>query len=235
MKKKFSYQGNELDIFKNATNWKSYWIDSIKDYIYGDVLEVGAGIGINTRIINDNISSINKYVAIEPDLKLYNESKKIILNKNNGVTQLNCYLNDLDKEIKFDTILYIDVIEHIEQDYNELKNSLTYLKKNGHLVVLVPAFNSAYSEFDQKIGHFRRYTKKTLSKIVSEKLVNEKLIYLDSIGLTMSYFNKHFLKQDEPKLSQILFWDKVIIPISKIVDMIIRYWFGKSLIGVWKK
>ena len=51
----------------------------------------------------------------------------------------------------------------------------------------------------------------------------------------MSYFNKHFLKQDEPKLSQILFWDKVIIPISKIVDMIIRYWFGKSLIGVWKK
>ena len=111
------------------------------------------------------------------------------------------------------------------------RHDLTPLSRND---LNGPRFFGLQEEQCKRLN-LRRYTKKTLSKIVSEKLVNEKLIYLDSIGLTMSYFNKHFLKQDEPKLSQILFWDKVIIPISKIVDMIIRYWFGKSLIGVWKK
>ena len=152
MKNKKFYPGNELDLFKNATNWKSYWIKYISKYINGDVLEVGAGNGINTKIIINSLDSIKSYTSIEPDVELFKQSINIDIKDNFNLTQLNCLLNNLNKKKKFDTILYIDVIEHIEDDVKELIEAKSFLKDGGNLIILVPAFNSAFSEFDKKLN-----------------------------------------------------------------------------------
>lgn len=229
------YIGNELELFKHAKNWKLYYKSKIKNYIKGDVLEVGAGIGETTKSLFN--SKCKSWTCIEPD----DELTKVIKDKIKTaylpptIEAKSTFLSEMNQEKKYDTILYIDVIEHIEKDHEELKLAEKFLNPNGHLIILVPAHQYLFSPFDKAIGHFRRYNKNMLKTATPKNLKQEKLIYLDSLGLLTSLANKWFLKQSYPKIKQILFWDNFIVPASKILDVIICYKAGKSLIGIWKK
>ena len=105
----------------------------------------------------------------------------------------------------------------------------------GNLIILVPAHNYLFSPFDKAIGHFRRYNKKMLKKAAPKNLVQKKLIYLDSFGLFASLANKLLLKQSYPTLKQIKFWDNYIVPISRVMDKILFYSVGKTVVGIWQK
>lgn len=227
------YIGDELTLFSKADNWKKYWGGKIAPYLGENVLEVGAGIGTNMNSLIE-VDSVKNWVCIEPDKKLAeqisytgNFIKKVEVNA--------LFLKDYQSEIKFDSIIYIDVIEHIENDVEELETALRFLKPDGHLVILVPAYNFLFNEFDKAIGHFRRYDKKMLRKSVPNGLEEEKLFYLDSTGFFASLVNKYFLKQSYPNEKQVRFWDKILIPFSKVSDIMTFNSMGKSLVGVWKK
>jgi SAM-dependent methyltransferase len=229
------YIGNELELFKHAHNWKEYYAKIFKHFLRGDVLEVGAGIGETTHSLCDGLQK--SWVCLEPDEKL---AKEIALRKENGylpnfVEIIVNTLDGVDISRKFDAIIYIDVIEHISQDSVELQKASTFLKPGGHIIVLVPAHNYLFSEFDKSIGHFRRYNKKMLLDRIPNELKKIDLRYLDSVGLLASLANKWVLKQDYPKLKQIKFWDNYIIPVSKLIDSILFYSVGKTVVGVWKK
>jgi SAM-dependent methyltransferase len=229
------YIGNELELFKHAHNWKNYYASFIKKYLINDVLEVGAGIGETTRSLCDG--NQKSWLCVEPDAEL---TKEITIKKESGylpsfIEIVTNTLEGVDSNRKFDAIIYIDVIEHIENDTDELKKASSFLKPGGHLIVLVPAHNYLYSEFDKSIGHFRRYNKKMLIEVAPKELKQIDLKYLDSLGLLASLANKWFLKQDYPELKQIKFWDNFIIPISKITDILSFYSIGKTVIGIWQK
>ena len=227
-----NYPGKELDLFSNAVNWKSYFSSSLKKYIKGDILEVGAGIGSNTKfLINKNVKSVT---CLEPDIDLFkvlqqNDSQQNVLSKK----LINGTINDVNNT--FDTIIYIDVLEHIEDSKKEITIIKKKLNKNGILIILVPAYNFLYSNFDKEIGHFRRYNKKLLRYEINNELIEKKIFYLDSLGFCASLFNKLFLNKSIPTLSNINFWDKKLIPISKITDKVLYFVFGKSLIGIYQK
>lgn len=230
-----TYIGNELELFQHATVWKKYYANILKPYIKGNVLEVGAGIGGTTEYLCDGSQA--KWLCLEPDPFLFDKLQNKIQAK---VLPSCCYAikgvtGDLQKDLKFDTILYIDVIEHIENDRQELQQAKELLAKQGTLIVLVPAHQSLYSSFDKAIGHFRRYNKRRLLSIASNTFQREKMIYLDSVGLFASMMNKYILKQDYPTRKQINFWNKFMVPVSKTLDRIVNYNLGKTLVGIWKK
>ena len=226
------YVGSELEIFSNALNWKNYFSKIILPNISGDVLEVGSGIGSNTNILfQQNISS---WTCLEPDNNLLDESKQKI-SKDKSCNFINGTVATLPLLKQFDVILYIDVLEHIENDLEEIKSAFKILKNNGKLIILSPAHNFLYSPFDKNIGHFRRYNKVSLVKAIDSRLICEKLIYLDSVGFFLSLANRTISKQQSPTSAQILFWDRLIIPFSRIIDYILFYKFGKTILGVWTK
>ena len=229
-----TYIGNELDLFKNATNWKNYFSKKIKPYIKGDILEVGAGIGTNTKyLIHDNVN-IKSITCLEPDAILCEEMKLNHLNdKIDAKEILNGTIEDVNKQ--FDTIIYIDVLEHIEKSKEEIELIKKRLNTDGQLIILVPAFNFLFSEFDSKSGHFRRYDKHILKNEVNNTLKLQKTFYLDSLGVIASLVNKYILKKGTPSPANIYFWDKKIIPFSKFLDIISFNTFGKSLIGIYQK
>jgi len=204
-------------------------------FIKGDVLEVGAGIGSTTNYLYDG--SQRSWLCLEPDPGLFKELEAKIENKElpDRCACVKGIVSDLDPHQKFDTILYIDVIEHIEDDKAELRQAAEKLNEGGHLIVLVPAHQSLFSKFDTAIGHFRRYDKKMLAPIAPPSLQLKKIKYLDSMGLLASLANKYFLKQDYPTLDQIHFWNNLIIPISRVTDILTNYNLGKTLIGIWQK
>lgn len=229
------YIGNELHLFQHASNWKKYYAKNLKPFIKGDVLEVGAGIGSTTNYLNDG--SQRSWLCLEPDSDLFKELEAKTENKELPArcTCIKGIVSDLKTDQKFDTILYIDVIEHIEDDNKELTETVKHLNPGGHLIILVPAYQYLFNEFDKAIGHYRRYNKKMLIATIPPQLQLKKIKYMDSLGFIASMANKFFLKQDYPTLKQVNFWDKLIIPISRISDIFTINSFGKSLIGIWQK
>jgi len=230
-----TYVGNELEIFQHATIWKKYFGNKIKTFLKAHVLEVGAGMGSTTLNLCDG--SQKEWVCLEPDPALF----QILRNRVEGqelpacCTALKGTIQDLPSGKKFDTIMYIDVIEHIENDSEELNRAASLLEPGGLLIILVPAHQFVFSKFDKSIGHYRRYNKEMLKSVVPAGMRKKRLFYLDSLGLLASVVNKYFLKQDYPTLKQINFWDKTIVRLSKVTDFLINYQTGKSLIGIWQK
>lgn len=227
----FQYMGTELEIFAHAKHWKSYMQSKLRPYLVGEVLEVGAGIGGTTRALNDGRQ--RRWVCLEPDAEF---AKKIgeLPHLENCEVVLGM-LPDISREEKFDTILYIDVLEHILEDKNELAVAAQHLNPNGVIVVLAPAFPWLYTAFDKAIGHFRRYTRKSLRAIAPQGLREEKCIYLDSFGMLASAGNLLFLQASNASAGQMRFWDNYLVPISRFMDPVLGYSAGRSLLAIWRK
>lgn len=229
------YIGDELALFENAHNWKKYYGNIIKPFLKGRVLEVGAGIGATTLHLCDG--SQKEWVCLEPDPALGKRIPELINEKklHPYCEYINGTLDIIPAERKFNAIIYIDVIEHIEDDVTELKNASLHLEKDGYLIILVPAHQFLFSPFDKAIGHHRRYSLDRLRFAVPKKLNIVKALYLDSIGLTASFANKLFLKQNYPTLKQILFWDRSMVKISRLIDPLLFHRMGKSCLLIAQK
>lgn len=232
----YEYIGQELKLFKEAINWKDYSFSQFSSFIKGDVLEVGAGIGTNTLFFSNRKNvKYDSWTATEIDGQQVEILKKLktegeLTNKH---TVKQAYVTELDKQ--YDTLIYIDVLEHIEDDRQEVLNALNALKTNGHLIVLCPAHNWLFSPFDKSIGHYRRYDKKRYLQILPKEFEILRLRYLDSIGILASATNKLFLKKSYPTLEEVKLWDNYMVPISRITDELLFHTLGKSVLMVAKK
>lgn len=224
------YTSDDLHLFKFAKNWKKYFSRKISSYIKGDVLEVGPGIGSNTLFLIENAKKISSWTFAEPEKNFISELNELCSKLNFKSEVYNSTIHEVKG--KFDTILYIDVLEHIPNTEKEILAIKSKLKPNGTLIVLVPAYNFLYSDFDKAVGHQKRYNKKLLKSEVDLDLI--KLFYLDSLGLMASVANKFLLKKSMASKSNVLFWDRILIRASLIFDRITNFSFGKSLIGIFK-
>jgi SAM-dependent methyltransferase len=229
----FAYVGSELNLFAGATSWKSYVRLHLRPYLSGDVLEVGAGIGAATMTFYDGTQ--RRWVCLEPDRDLAEQIRSNLPTGLSGCEVVVGTVSDLSPGEQFDSILYMDVLEHIEADAAELARAASHLKASGTLVILAPAHPWLFTAFDAAIGHYRRYTKNSLRSIAPAGLRETKCIYLDSAGLLASLGNKLFLRSPIPTKAQIQFWDRAMVPISRYTDRALNHAIGKSILGVWQK
>lgn len=226
------YIGNELELFEKANNWKQYYGSFLKPFIKGDVLEVGAGIGGTTKALCSG--NERSWTCLEPDASLLDRLKE---EQGKGLLPAVCkpfcgLIQDLPEGKTYDTILYIDVIEHIEDDKSELIRAFERLKPGGKILIIVPAHNFLFSPFDRAIGHYRRYNISMLRKVLPVGGTWVRLHYLDSVGLAASLANKMMLQQKVPTAGQIAFWDKKMIPVSRVVDSLFFRKIGKTVLGI---
>jgi SAM-dependent methyltransferase len=225
----FEYVGGELELFEKAVRWKRYWRNRVTPFVAGDVLEVGAGIGANTRALADLLH--RSWTCLEPDPALAARIPSL----GPGYAMRVGTTEDLGAPECFDTILYIDVLEHIDDDRGELTRAAAHLRPGGHIIVLSPAHQFLYAPLDRAIGHFRRYSRSTLRAVAPSGLHEIKLVYLDSVGLLASAANRLLLNQSMPTESQILAWDRLMIPLSRLLDPVFMGRAGKSVLGVWQR
>lgn len=224
----FSYVGGELELFAHAKNWKRYWFSKVSPHIQGDVLEAGAGLGANTTLLQN--AKHRSWTCLEPDASLAAQLKQ-----NTNARLIVGTIADLPPGELFDCILYIDVFEHIPDDAAELARAATRLRPGGRVIILSPAHQWLFSEFDKSIGHCRRYSRPTLLALTPPSLVPVKCFYLDAVGLFASLANRMLLRQSLPTLKQIKVWDRAMVPPSRIIDPLLFYRAGKTIVGVWEK
>ncbi|MBS1855962.1 MAG: methyltransferase domain-containing protein [Acidobacteria bacterium] len=225
------YSGRELEVFAGALRWKAYWSSRIRQWVCGDVLEPGAGLGANTALLQN--PDVTSWRCLEADAALAAAAREALAHLK-GCTVSVGTIAGVAAE-KFDTVLYIDVLEHIAEDRAELAAAAQVLREGGHIVVVAPAHQFLFSAFDAAIGHYRRYNRESLLACSPPECRLEAMFYLDSAGMAASLANRLLLRQSRPTAAQIGFWDRGIVPVSRVLDRLAGYRVGKTICGVWTR
>jgi SAM-dependent methyltransferase len=137
-----------------------------------------------------------------------------------------------------DTLLCINVLEHIERDEDAVASLLTTLAPGGHLLLLVPAFPSLYSDLDRMAGHVRRYTLADIPRLNAGQGIVVRQHYFNAVGGLGWWINKalrHSSLDSSAVNGQILFFDRFVVPLARAVDRVARRYFGQSMICVIRK
>ncbi len=158
----YSYVGSELELFIKATNWKKYWSSRVRPFVRGNVLDVGAGLGATFDYLAE---SAERWTCLEPDPALCKQLSARLQNHPRAPRVQCGTLETLDADERFDSIVYIDVLEHIEHDREQLERVAQHLAPGGSLVVHSPALPFLVSPFDHSVGPFRRYTAGSLKHV----------------------------------------------------------------------
>ena len=142
-KTNINYPGWELKFFDDSKNFRNYQLKLIKNYINGRIAEIGPGNGANLVSYLFKPKTIDLY---EPSKKLYLGLRKKF-KKQKKLKFINRKFSPIKN--KYNSILYLDVLEHIKEDREELLKAFLSIKKGGFLIINVPAFPHLYSNFDK--------------------------------------------------------------------------------------
>ena len=228
-----------LETIARADKFNKWMFDTIYPYCNGKILEIGSGIGnISQFFINANasitLSDIRENYCVHLKERF---SRAPTLD---DVLLIN--LTDPDFEEKyqqsektFDTVFALNVVEHIEDDVLALRNCNFLLKDGGTLLILVPAYQSLYCSFDQELGHYRRYTRKSLGKVFEENYFEIKhSSYFNIMGILGWVLSGKILKKKTIPEGQMGIYNK-LVPVFRIIDKIFLRAFGLSVILVGRK
>lgn len=228
-------QFRELPLFEGAHIWRAYWTSTVLPYIGSNVLEVGAGIGSATAILAS--AAQQRWLCLEPDA----ENIRILKRRHDaGQIPRHCEarqggLGVLEPKDRFDTILYVDVLEHIPDDRAEMAAAAAHLTPRGHLIVVAPAHQFLFTEFDRAIGHYRRYSRASLLALTPRTLRPVQAFYLDSVGMLASLGNRLIMHAAHPPVWSIELWNRCFVPASRLIDPLMRRKIGKTVVAIWER
>ncbi len=225
----------DLEIMADAVNYRHWIYSRISRYIGQRIIELGAGIGNFTERFLDR----ELVVAVDNHAPCIERLRKRFLNHGNVVTEK---VDISSREIlslsryKPDTIICINVLEHVKNDSRALSHMFHVLTKAGNIILFVPAFQFLYGDIDRIVGHHRRYSKSELKeKLIKAGFKLKDIFYMNSIGTIGWFLNNKIFKRKEESPSQVIFYDRFIVPWLKHLENHITLPLGLSLIAIGEK
>lgn len=214
------------------------WVyKQVQPWLGQRVLEAGAGIG---TYVNYMVKDNKEVYALEFSDNYFLALKKRFI-KNKLVHTIKADITFFDamsplESKKIDTILSINVLEHIKDDQQVLNNMFNILTPGGRMVILVPAYPWLYSSLDHALGHHRRYSAGQLfEKVQRSGFVTEKSFYFNFLAILGWYVNGKILKKNNVNHDAARLYN-LVVPIARFIEtFIIRKRVGVSLIIVAKK
>ncbi|HEX3626977.1 MAG TPA: methyltransferase domain-containing protein [Verrucomicrobiae bacterium] len=213
-----------------ADNYRKALLDEFSRHLRGNVLEVGAGIGQITEALLAN-KDIKRCVSIEPHSIFYNR----LAEKFPGHHLVHGTIEDLKEEAEWNSLVSINVLEHIKNDERELKNYRDHLAKSGGVLCLfVPARMEIYADIDRDFGHFRRYAKLELEqKLERAGFEVLRLRYYNLAGYFAWWLNFCVLKKHHFSAGSVRFFDRYIFPlVHGFESRICAPFVGQSLLAI---
>ncbi len=201
--------------------------------LVGPVLEVGGGLG---QISNALVKSGLSVSILEPDLTLFEDLSKRFADVT-PIEVIRGTVGTFKATRRYGSAIYINVLEHIADDVDELRRVSKFLTPNGVVVIFSPALPSLYGTMDGLSGHFRRYTKKELiSKLQSAGFQLVHVEFFDPVGVLPYFFAYRVLKIRTIGGGGMFVYDNIILPISTMLEKLARgRLIGKNLLIVGRK
>ncbi len=222
-----------------AVNYHRWILELMKPFLGKHLVEVGAGTGAFSDLLLE--TSPETLSLIEPSAMF--ETLQANLAKHDSAAQIRAFPNifaevaaQIEAEQSPDSIIYINVLEHIEDDRLELEIVHRTLRENGRVFVFVPALPALFSEFDKQIGHFRRYRKGELAekfRTTGFRILLSR--YFDAAGIFPWLVKYRLLKSLTIESGAVHLYDKFVVPVAKPIESFLPLPLGKNLLFVAEK
>lgn len=220
---------------ETAHNYTRWILGGFEPFYGQRLLEVGLGHGGYRQFLPADI----EYIGLDLDADSVAQARA----RDPGTLYLQADLTDPDLGSSLagravDTVLCVNVLEHIERDQAAVANLLSVLSAGGHLLILVPAFQSLYSDLDRMAGHVRRYTLRDLPRLLGAQGTLVRARYFNAVGGLGWWLNKAMRHQSLDSAAvnrQIQIFDRWVVPVARFIDLGVRRYFGQSMICVIRK
>ena len=228
------YAADDLETMSEARKYHAHVYGLLRPFVGKRVLEVGAGIGTMTAEL---LAIADRVVAIEPNATSATRARAA-LGTHARLDLRECHLEECDAAAlaaeRFDTVVCVNVLEHIEDDVAALKSFRDIVApSNGHVLVFVPAVQAVYGPLDAELGHHRRYGKQSLRIAFTRADMDlVRLQYSNPIGLAGWAYNSWISKSIAHSSSQIWWFETVVAPWALPLEHVLPMPLGLSLVAV---
>ncbi len=228
----FEYDGFDLESLAELVRYQEWILSHFRNTLRGTVLELGSGSGA----ISEHLS---KYC---PELILVEPSSKhvhMLRSKFHGHDHVRICENTLEAQLvsmpeaSVDSIVMVNVLEHIEDDNGAIAQMHRALKPGGHLHIMVPALPFLFSNMDIRLGHFRRYRLKSLTSMLADAGFHISVAsYMDFIGVLPWWIINTLAGKTDFNPTLVRIYDRFFVPLGTWLESAIRPPLGKNIVLV---
>ncbi len=208
-------QHESLDRMADAGNYNEWLLERSAPYVGGRVLDFGAGIGTFTAALAGRA----EVVAVEPDLQFVPRLQERFAGTDR-VTVVEgdaSWLVDGIPAGSFDTIVCLNVLEHIRKQEAVLRGFHARLSPGGHLLLLVPAHPALFGEIDRSVGHERRYSRGPLRALLErEGLDPVDVRYVNPLGALGWLVSSRLLRRPQVPAGPLRTYDRLVPALRRL-------------------
>jgi SAM-dependent methyltransferase len=228
----FLYSGTELDAMAEARRYRTWILSYFKPFLGRHILEVGAGNGTFSQLLFEQAKGA-QLVLQEPAANLF----PLLKRRFSDTPQVRVIDGPFSAErcdsFPVDTIVMVNVLEHVENDREYLQTMRRMLPAGGHLLLFVPATPGIFGSLDRAFDHYRRYTKKDLSARLREAGFQiQKIRHFNFVGVAAWFAAGRLLNKNTVRASEVLFYDRWIVPVASRIENRWEPPMGQSLLAV---
>jgi 2-polyprenyl-3-methyl-5-hydroxy-6-metoxy-1,4-benzoquinol methylase len=230
------YAADDLETMQEARRYSAHLFNLFSAHVGKRVLEVGSGIGTMSRALAEVADLV---VGLEPNVNCVSRLRDTMRGQPKFVLRT-CHLEECDRaeltNLRFDTVVCVNVLEHIEDDRAALRTFKDIVVPNGRVLIFVPAVQAAYGPLDAELGHHRRYSKPRLAQAFADAGLDLlTLRYTNPIGLLGWMYNAHVTKSAAHSLRQVKLFETLVAPWALPLERVISPPVGLSLVAVGQR
>jgi SAM-dependent methyltransferase len=241
MSESFAYTGHELEAMAEAANYRRWILDVFKPYLGNHLVEVGAGLGSFSELILQR-HTCQTMSLVEPSELMYQRLVAFTeqLDTRTRVDAFHGTFTAVAAQIKArqapDSIIYVNVLEHVADDDAELAAVHQTLANNGRVLIFVPALAWLYGSFDERVSHFRRYARTNLAeKVRRAGFTIVRSAYFDLPGVVPWWIKYRLLRSKAMAPGGVRLYDRFFIPTVRRLETRFPPPLGKNIIMVGQK
>ena len=203
-------------------------------YVGARVLEVGAGVGTFSSFLL-RLERVRELTALEPASNLFPHLRRRF-SEDSRVRCVNGYLQDSLSSGDIDSVVSVNVLEHIEDDSGFLRSAHHMLAPGGTILLFTPALPGLYGTLDREFGHHRRYTKVSLTdELHSAGFSLEFIRYFDLPGVLGWFLATRVLKRATIRPLDVRRYDRYVVSWSSKIEHWLEPRVGKNLLAIGRK
>ena len=236
----WNYPGRELESMVFAVNYHRWILQRLKPFLGRRIIEVGAGTGSLYELLLE--TRPESLMLLEPSANMFPRLVERLHDiDNDRVAQAHrCTLADARTRFRGamrpDSIVYVNVLEHIENDEEELRTVHSVLPAGGCVLIFVPANQWLMGSIDRQFGHFRRYGLEELRrKCRSTGFAIRFSSHFDALGIIPWLLRYRVFQSDHMEPRAVRFYDRYVVPIAQAMERVIAPPIGKNIIVIGEK